>query len=354
MVPYFLLLILALLAMVINKYDTFKFVSTLLVIVLILLVGLRDITVGEDTENYINGYLYGMGERMEPFFQFFSTFCKKYSFHVNAYLTTIAALTIYPLWRFVRKESVNPGYSLLVYLTYSILFYFQTFNTVRACLAITLIFWGCFYLSHHKSKSALLCFAVVPTIHYSSILILLIISFVYFIHRFSYKFVVCSIALSIVLGFAVDYLISEYLLLLGLVVSQLSGDVVVSNYAQLLTESSEASMGVIGMLSNMLPFSLFAILMHSRANSQNLYYKLYVSGIIVANIFISTPLFYRVSMFFQLFIVILYPNAYYASSKQKKYILGGLTSFMVVWYITKLLRATEDSFCGAFPYMSCL
>ncbi len=350
MVLYFSLLILALLALLVDRYDKFKFVGNLLVVILILLVGLRGITVGEDTANYVNGYLYGMSDRMEPFFKFFSTFCKKHAFHVNTYLTLIAVMSIYPLWRFIKKESRNPGYSLLIYLTFSIMFYFQTFNTVRACFAIVFIFWGCFYLSKHRNKSAILCFSFVPMIHYSSLLILLIILSVYFIHRFSYRFVLCSILLSIILGFAIDYLVSEYLILLGLAISQFSGEAAIGNYVQLLSESNEASMGMIGMLSNMLPFSIFAILMYNRENAQSLYYKLYVIGTIIANLFISTPLFYRVSMFFQLFIVVLYPNAFSVGSKQKKYILGGLTVLMVMWYITKVLRATENSFCGAFPY----
>ena len=175
MVVYVVILVFTLLAPFVNRIDKKHNYNKFIIMLFIFVVGMRARNVGTDTDNYWYSYLYSMSNRVEPLFFFLRNICRSLSLSVNAYFTLIAILTFVPLWKVIKSNSFNPGFSLLIYYTFSTLFFFQTFNVVRASLAVSYLLLSCSFLQRNNLKQAFFYSIIAILFHYSAILIILFV-----------------------------------------------------------------------------------------------------------------------------------------------------------------------------------
>ena len=355
MVIYVVILVFTLLAPFVNSIDKKHNYNKFIIMLFIFIVGMRARNVGTDTDNYWNSYLYSMGNRVEPLFFFLRNICRSLSLSVNAYFTLIAILTFVPLWEVIKKNSFNPGFSLLIYYTFSTLFFFQTFNVVRACLAVSYILLSCSFLQRNNINKAFFYSIIALLFHYSAILIILFVLLAYIWKKIKFNQLLPIVIISFIVGFVGENYIQDLAFNLSTAEFFISNDSdAVENFQGYLTDYEGATWNIVGKLATMLPFSFFTLLMYNENNSSNIFYKLLFIGTIINNAFVTAMFTYRITMYLLIFIILVLPNTYILAKSFRKLLLLGLTLFMILWFIYTLITATDLSFNEAYPYQFCI
>lgn len=353
MVIFALILIMTIVASLIENRQLNRYFSVIVVLLMIFVVGLRGMSVGTDTPNYAQMYLFGGSARIEPLFTMLIRVCSFLGFSVNMFFLVVSLINFSIIWWFLKKESINIGFSLLAFYTFNNLFYFEMFNTIRACLAIAIVILCTYFLDNKKYKFAILCALLSFFTHYSSIIPLFLICLINFTPRFSFK----TVFLLIVGSFLLSFSIGDYIKELADVVTSMSvfvGDNdAIENYMDYFSDLDESNWSIVGLLTTMLPFSIFSLLTYNEQNSSSLYYKAFVIGAVLTNLFVKAMFTYRITAFLLIYSIVLIPNSYYMNSGYKKWSLLGMNCFMVIWFLYKLLTASEGSFCEAVPYNTC-
>lgn len=319
----------------------------LIFIFLMLICGLRNLDVGIDTSHYFAGYQYGV-ERHEPLSKFIKAVSLYFNNGYQAYLALFAIVTYIPLMWFIKKESPNFALSAIVYIAFSVLFFHQTMNTIRACASVSYFIISIYYLEYNSIKKAFVFLIISALFHYSLLLTIPFVLIAYFVKRISRSITLLSIILSLIFGFTFATGFSGYAEQLSAFLSIYSGDST-EYYIKYIENMTEAKKSYLGLAISMLPFSLLTILLPYNGK-QSLYYKLFIIGIVVYNVFISVQFVYRVTMFFSLFLIILYPKAYNELSGWKKKMLKATTLFLILFYTYSLLKADETTLAGTIPY----
>lgn len=85
-----------------------------------------------------------------------------------------SALTIIPVYWTIKKQSVDPTMSLLLYVLLA--FFVTPFNLIRQGIALSLNFWADSYLDHNK-KAFVVINAIAATFH-TSVLLIVVVQFV--------------------------------------------------------------------------------------------------------------------------------------------------------------------------------
>jgi len=148
-------------------------------LVLTLPVALRSVSVGFDTAEY-NDYYYALLERgdftfrdnLEPLYQLFMYIAVRVG-HPHVVFILAAPITFFfmlaGIW-YLRNQ-LNLGLVMFLYLCF---FYLQTFNVVRQCFAIALIFFALRFICERKFMLYLL-FVILAYLMHSSALIALLL-----------------------------------------------------------------------------------------------------------------------------------------------------------------------------------
>ncbi len=177
MIAYLVLLVSCLVLMLIPGRKNQAKVAPVLMVLMILIVGLRSPEVGRDTQNYVDIYLEG-GWRYEPLFQLIAVISRWMGLGVNGFFTIMAIITFCPLFWFFRRASWRPVFSTLIFVTFSVVFFHQTMNTVRASAALPFCLMALFFASRKEWWKTIVCFLIATGFHYSSLAVaaLLLIS----------------------------------------------------------------------------------------------------------------------------------------------------------------------------------
>lgn len=319
--------------------------------IMFLLCALRGSSVGKDTENYLNGYNNGFTERIEYGFQFLISACKMCGLDFQLFVALFALLSIYPLYIVFRKESVNVAFSLLIFFSFSNYFYPETFNTIRATTAVA--FFLLSLLSYHQNqfKKYVLFSIVAILFHNSAIVAVLLSRIVFMIEKISLKSTFELVVFSFILGISFKLEFSEQLDSLSSWMGQFSGETS-GYYARHLSFVEESNYNLIGTLSSILPFSILSLLCYNEENGGNIYYKLFIIGVVLSNIFVSVTLSYRITMYFTVFICIILPNTLSKVCGLKYKACIVMTILMLFWFLYRLF-IIKDSLAGINPYTFC-
>lgn len=172
MVNLFIIFILSTcLAMYAQKRES-KFCVFILIMIVSLVAGLRDYSVGTDTKYYhtiFNNYYNGGGVYFrEVVFMYFSKVLMRFTgndrivFLFFSFLTN--SLIIGRLWKWRDKGS----FALMVFL-YLNIFFPESLNIMRQFVACAIIFWAFDYVIEKKYKKFILCVMIATCFHISSL-----------------------------------------------------------------------------------------------------------------------------------------------------------------------------------------
>ena len=157
-----------------NKYksiDGEKIFLFFSFVILFLLLALRDLSVGTDTLNYVNYYLYfDYYKNNEIGFFVFRSFLKKIGASYRFYLAIIAFITTIAAYKFIKRYSVD--YLISCFAYFSLGLYAMSFSGLRQSLAVCIIMFSIKYIFENKPILFILLIIIASTFHLSSIVFL--------------------------------------------------------------------------------------------------------------------------------------------------------------------------------------
>jgi len=183
MSEYFLILIICtLLAALAHRFRGIPFLSgvllLLLFLVLVIPAGIRDLSVGADTGNYRDMFVYKRGEfsralltgGLEPGFAIFQKIMQDFTTSFTVYLFSIASLVVGLHLRIFKKLSAHLGISIFVFISLGIYLFF--FNGARQAMAASIYGFAIIALLDRKPFKYLLITLLAFTFHKSAIIML--------------------------------------------------------------------------------------------------------------------------------------------------------------------------------------
>lgn len=349
MAIYFVILLLCLLATLMRKGKGNMKLAVATFIIMMLLCGLRGINVGIDTSHYYSAYTYG-SERMEPTFQLISFLCHAFGFSFKGFLMCYAILTFIPLLLIIRKTSNNIGFSILIFLSFSDLFYHETFNTIRVSAALSYVLFSFYYMERDDVKKSIVYLVIAVLFHYTAIVVAPFLFLFRFIKKVTFLPMFISVSASFIFGLVFATNFSDEAMSISSMLSLFSDSDLTEYYQRHLTSLDVSSFNLVGTLSKMLPFSIFAICMYDKENSYSLFYKLFLVSVVLQNVFVSVSLIYRITMYFLILIVFILPNTFERTRGIQRLSLLALSLFMILWYGYQLITADDTSLAGTIPY----
>jgi|GEM_PF-2224056 hypothetical protein len=143
--------------------------------ILILIGGLRDISVGGDLNHYIPNFSY-LGQQSfadlthhhNKYGYIFSFLCKIEYWISNSptsFLLSMIALALIPVYFFIKRYSPNYLMSSYIYITYA--FYTNTFNSIRSSLALGIGLFTIKYVIERRFWKFILCYLIAVEIHFT-------------------------------------------------------------------------------------------------------------------------------------------------------------------------------------------
>lgn len=150
------------------KFEKEKCFLVFATIVLSLLSGLRNFSVGTDTQDYANSFVTTdfKYETYEMFSKLFVDVIRFFTHSPTAYLI-ICALFINGLILFaIYRMSNDKKYSVFIYIT--LLFYFTSFNALRQAMAYAIILNGVYYIRESKWAKYAIVLIVATLFHKSA------------------------------------------------------------------------------------------------------------------------------------------------------------------------------------------
>lgn len=281
---------------------------------LLLVVALRDISVGTDYVNYRNFYLriyqkVVTKNEIKTFgilFYFLAKiftliFKSKYIFFYGF----IGGLTIYFIYRTCIDYSKNPWLSL--YMLFSFCLYYQIFNQLRQLLAMFIVVYAIRYIWQKNFKKYFLFIIIASSIHLSAIMML---PLYFFLDR------------EINVKTLIMYLYISAVLFLG--VGLFRKIIEFTSYRYYLGSVFDSSFSLNAILNFIVRlFMLFVcLLFRKKIVTNNPKTKLYYHAIVICTILqfltIRLTLFGRLTTYFYLFYIFLIPEIFYVFFENKK------------------------------------
>lgn len=188
--------------------------------VLFILLAYRGVTVGTDTQNYELQFkaIKNFGIlNIEPLWLYLNKLVVYLGGDFKLVLIFSALLTLLPIYYVAYKKSPYPLLSILLYMT--LYYYFFSFNIMRQGVAMSFGLLSLMFFIDEKWKKSLLFLVIASLFHYSALILLPGLVFIYFSERLKkipfvvLQFFTLFIGLffyQVLLSFATKYLYSNY------------------------------------------------------------------------------------------------------------------------------------------------
>lgn len=264
--------------------------------ILMLMGGLRGLSVGTDTINY-SYYFTNFGEdasfthALEFGYFALHLFVLKVFGEYQVLVLFISIITIFFVGLFAKRESENPAFSMLCYVM--LYFWFYSLNTARQFIAVSIVLMGLSCLRRGKIKQFILWIILAMSFHTVSIvafsallfrkprgsraLMLICILGTFFLGLVSFVPAVLSKMIFIVPEYMIDYIID----------------------ADAYRETFSLSR---------LMLSVYCCALVLLLDHRSLYLKCLVLGIMILNLFSFQPVIGRTAQFFTVVQIVLIPN----------------------------------------------
>lgn len=320
-----------------------KLSSIILLLAMMLMCGFRAYDVGRDTHNYVayatsfhvNDYMWG------PLYLIFKQIAELFDNTETAFLMVMAILTYIPLMYIVKKESYIPALTVLMFIIPCGIFFNETFNIARQAMAVNYILLAAMAVHHGKIK---LGYALV------------ILSF--FLHPYTFPFVLFFFIRNIRFTPYVVYWTMGITMLLGIVGTLSSIQLVLNGLAALVSDASSglvlklakygngydiaSGFSLIGQLSHMLPMVGLCILGVNNKTQDNIYFKMMVCGSAITNIFVTVIYCERIASTFTIAQLLAVPFIYTTLNRKNRAILILILIFTALLYVYNLKGYAAD------------
>ena len=343
MLPYiFFIAIILILIFLIEKYKDNKWIKAGLIATLILFSGLR-YAVGSDYIMYENMYFkFGTGTEFQlrtgfGFYILCKLFLLIFPYHFVPLMFFLSVVTVYCIYRFSEKNSVNLGLSILLFVCLG--FYTMSFNIFRQMLSTALVLYSYNFLKDKKHVRYILLSICAVAIH--NISIIAVIAILFFTKIFHKKFnsiflFICGIV-GIVLYNVIYSFIVTHIKALNIYISDDSFQPGIGTFLQVLIY------GVFFIVVNLKSKDLV------EKNKENLVFiNIFSCSYVFMMLAVRNILFMRVANYLNIFIILLLPELYEIYKIKDKKVLNILMYVALIIYFLVYI----NSFGSVVPYYS--
>ncbi|WP_455664383.1 EpsG family protein [Phocaeicola sp.] len=308
------------------------------ILVLSVIAGLRAVTVGVDTKNYLRIFEWiadGGGEFIEPGWFYLCKMVLSFGMEYNMLLWIVSVMTLIPVAFVVSQKSPNPSLSIFFY--YSLYFYLNSFNIMRQILSVSFVFLGYIYLEQGRKK-AYVFWVCIATLFHLSALSALGLLWIDKIKLTSAK-IILLLCLSFLLG--------------SLVINDMLLAYIIGDYAN-ATKGLRESLGgvyVLGLLVNSFFLIIYFTTYKNKRNS--FWMKIFFIGLVCMNLVMRMELSGRIILYFTISQIILLVQYVYVLCRirEKKYMFL-LVLVYVMSIFMKILILANIPGRSVIPYES--
>lgn len=277
-----------------------KVVICLSFLLLLIVGGLRDFSVGTDTLNYLNLYEYGDNTSFMKGFEWGYTLIQQFVyFYVGDYtflVFTQMLLILLFFYIFILRESDNPLFSVFCFV--GLYYWLYSLNTTRQYLAIPLVLIGFSHLNRDKVKPFIGFVLMAMLFHTSAFFALIVLVFRKDI--FSFLLGKGVLVLSFVIGLTplIPVLLSVFVSvfdMLGL-----------TGFSMYLSDTSDYR--IEGFSVSRFLLTIYGCLILLLLDNKLLYVRIFIFGIILLNLFAFQPDVARLAQYFVCIQIVLIPN----------------------------------------------
>jgi len=366
MLVYIVLLLVAIILLLANKYS--KENALFLMLMMLIVCGLRDYNIGIDTLSYVDNYKYYSNENTSEFlFNYTYSLIHFIGGSGHLWLFFVSVLLFMPYIVAIKQFSIAPVISAFIFLASPMLFFFDSMNGIRQWTSGGLILLSFLYRNEREIIKCVICFVLAMGFHLSSIVAL---PFMFIWEKcFSYKIVVCSLIgitiCSIVMAhFNLSSFFEGYSVLLDSM--QIDADTRFAKYAKYgeMENTTNWKYYVV----NILPMNLICLASYPSkvrnkgdnrcfnknvdCSSQNgfLFNALFMGTILMNICSISIKYGHRIFFAVVALQLILLPRQYVLGNRnQKKWILA-LIVYMSVWFLYYINSINGQRIGSTVPY----
>lgn len=320
-----------------TKQDQDVLAGTLLFIMM-MMVGLRDVTCGTDTMSYYTSYVHGWREGSWELLFDWSRQIPEF----RIWLIVIALATYIPLYYFMKKELYYMCLGVLVFMISPNKFFTESFNIMRQSFAATYVLGALIYWRRRHLLESLGLLAIGALFHTSSLVALPFM----LLRRVNLSFIWCAclLVVSLGLGIAGSFVAAMQKAALGLQYIQSSSDVsflgTYSHYGE-----GDSSMSLNGMVSNVFPVTWLCLATYpftaKAKESYGFYYTVMVFATVIFNIItLAMEWGFRFMYSMEMVQVLVVPMAYrYNTGNMRKILIAvlGVITVLYVYYLYTLL-----------------
>lgn len=309
--------------------------SVILLVFMMLLVGMRDETVGVDSPQYtyrfslvsdLEGVLY------EPLYQLSVNFVNSFTNEYGWWFLLMSFITFLPLGIALCIYSRMPLLSVLIYMASAIHLFPEDMNIMRQSVAISCLLLSYLTFVNKHRIVTLLLFLIAVGFHFSSLIVLPF----YFINKIYLKkpIVLFSLATTFIIGFFSSSLLS--IDLIGHVFPELEGAAEVGLEKLSNNYDDKSALNAFGLITTMFPINILCILLMPSKNDDKTYRYLFnflFVGTIISNIiYCAIPFGFRYSYPFFAVESILFAYRY-KTDKRLHYFLIFLILYFFVYLV---------------------
>lgn len=284
---------------------------------LFLIIALRSQNVGTDTISYVQcwhhpNFFYD-GQPTDKGFELYLRILHSIGSSTGYFMIVSSLLPMLGVLCLINDYSKYKVDSLLFFSCSGTVFVFLLIYlaAMRQVNAMGLVMLGLYFFYKQESFCwhylvlSLLCFALAISFHGSSAIVIPFL----FINKFlklSKHIVIISVVVTYIVGATGVFHLSDMFSLINLGISDFSK---YEGYTETMTFGTAESFGIINMFS--LPFSLIMIyitIFHDKAILENWMYKWLFVGIILTNLLVDNLMWGRLTMYFTILSIVVFPN----------------------------------------------
>ena len=297
----------------------------LFILLLSFFLGFRAETIGEDTSAYIEYYdllsLSILSGYMEKGWNIIAITCKYLGLSAYGFHFVVALMTLLPFYYVCAQFKNSKVNGLVVFLLYTLGFYFHMFNIMRQFLAISIVLIGYAQLAKGCKRNFIICIIIASFIHLASLFVLIMVIFEK-IKLNTYR-VIWLLLLSFIIGIVASE--SFFLLFAG-------------KYAHDIVDDTGIRAGIllyiltVGLLTN-----LFTIWLYKRVPElrNNAWVRFNILSVIVFNMMCNLVWGARLVYYFSICSVFAY--SFYAVHTNKKIISWAIYLFAIITFTRYLV-----------------
>lgn len=335
-----------------NKISDMMF--GILGLIVILIPGLRDISVGTDTTNYARYFSnpdsgYDGRREVEAIYSAWNQIVSQVWDNVNFYFFVSSFVAIGCVIFFIKKNSPKPIVSLLLFVIITE-FYFMYFSAMRQILSMGFILVSLHYynqgysLKENKVKmyiTSLLFFCLAVSFHTTSaycLPVVLLVSNIDISKKVAYILLIGSFFVGL-------FNVIEYRAIIALVFDLLDGGGSIVDRYDSYAEGMDWEVTTYRRIANMLPLTLVCMALYyfsDKENRRSLFLKLFMIGIVMSNVLISYPIGGRLVMYLTILVIIAFPLILY--KKKKAYVFISIVT--IVYFLYKANASLISQFYG--------